>query len=64
MCLRGAVDYLKNYKQRAEECKQIFKDLKKSTASQMHFGFTIIPFTFANVQMEHPVVLEKMYEKF
>ena len=40
MRLRGGSVFLKNCKQTAEKCKQIFWKLKKTTASQTHFGFT------------------------
>ena len=40
MCLRGCSFYLKNCKQTAEKCKQIFENWKKTAAYQTHFRFT------------------------
>ena len=41
-CVWEAVVFLKNCKQTAEKCKQIFENWKKTTASETHFGFTNI----------------------
>ena len=38
----AVVFFLKNCKQTAEKCKQIFQNWKKTTVSQTHFGFTNI----------------------
>ena len=42
MDLRGGSFFLKNCKQTAEKCKQIFENGKKTATSQTRFGFTNI----------------------
>ena len=41
-CIWEVTVFLKNCKQTAEKCKKNWKKLKKTTASQTHFGFTNI----------------------
>ena len=61
-CVCEAVVFLTTCKQTTQKCKQIFKNWKKTTASQTHFGFTNIfrvsevqPFEIIDFDFGHPV---------